>query len=262
MRLLWLGLLLPWLTPAGALAQSSFNGTWKIDLTESPSPAKPENYLLQNGIYRCSTCDPAVEIQADGRDHQISGEACYDTVSVQVIDDKRTLETDKKNGKPVGTVKITVSSDSNTSTREWTESCNANGDVVSGTDILSRVTKGPSGSHAISGSWLISKRVNRSENALVITLKLEGDIFSFVDPAGQGYTARLDGTETPFKGDLSGTVVSVKRISADTIEETDRRSGEIEGITRFVISADGKTMTVSIENQRNKTTRKFILHKQ
>ncbi len=36
------------------------------------------------------------------------------------------------------------------------------------------------------------KRVNRSENALVVTLKLEDDTFSFADPAGQSYAARLE----------------------------------------------------------------------
>lgn len=67
---------------------------------------------------------------------------------------------------------------------------------------------------------------NRSENALVVSLKLVGNAFSFADPAGQSYTAKLDGTETPFKGDLSGTMVSVKRIDENTIEETDNAMGK------------------------------------
>jgi hypothetical protein len=83
------------------------------------------------------------------------------------------------------------------------------------------VAKGPNGAHAISGSWLISKRLNRSENALLVTLKLEGNTFSFADPAGQGYAAKLDGTEAPIAGDLSHTMVSVKRIDENTVEETD-----------------------------------------
>jgi len=247
-----------------AMAQSRFDGTWKIDLAESQSqtPAKPDVYLLQDNTYRCTTCDPPLDIRADGRDQKITGEPCYDTVSLKVVDDWTTEETDKRIGKTVGTSKMTVSSDGNSATVEWTESCNVNGDVVSGTLILSRVTKGPRGSHAVSGSWQIVKRVNLSENALVVTLKLEGDTFSFADPTGQSYAARLDGTETPVKGDLSNTMVSVKRIGENTIEETDKHDGKVVEVTRFTPSADGKTMTASMENKVKGTTRQLVCHKQ
>jgi hypothetical protein len=261
-QLLGFGLLLSWLIPVQALAQSPLDGTWKINLAESQSSTKPDVYLLQDNTYRCTTCDPPLDIRADGRDQKITGEPCYDTVSLKVVDDWTTEETDKRSGKTVGTSRMTVSSDGNSATVEWTESCNANGDVVSGKDILSRVTKGPCGSHAVSGSWLIAKRANRSENALVATLKLEGDTFSFADPAGQSYAAKLDGTETPFKGDLSNTMVSVRRIGENTIEETDKHDGKVVEVVRFTLSADGKTMTISMENKVKGTTRQFVAHKQ
>jgi hypothetical protein len=104
--------------------------------------------------------------------------------------------------------------------------------------------------------------VNRSENALVVTLKLDGSTFSFADPTGQSYTAKLDGTETPFRGDLSGTMVSVKRIDEHRIEETDKHNEKIVEVTRFTCSADGKTMSVSMENKVNETTRHFVAHRQ
>jgi len=250
------------LVQAMAMAQSPFEGVWKVDLAESESSTKIYAYLLQDGTYRCTTCDPPLDIRADGQDHKITGVACYDTVSLKVVDDWTTLETDKRSGKTVGTSRMTVSSDRNSATFEWTESCNANGDVVSGEDILGRVSKGPGGSHAVSGSWQILKRVDRSENALVVTLKLEGDTFSFADPAGQGYTARLDGTETPFKGSLSNTMVSVKRIGENTIVESDKQDGKVVEVTRFTLSTDGETMTVSMEDKVKGGTRQFVCHKQ
>jgi len=172
------------------------------------------------------------------------------------------VETDKRNGKAVGTTRMTVSLDGNAATVEWTESCNAQNDVVAGKDILSRVARGPSGAHAISGSWLISKRLNRSENALVVVLKLEANTFSFADPTGQGYAAKLDGTETPITGDLSNTMVSVKLIDENTVEETDKRDGKIVEVTRFTVSADGKTLTVFMENKTNGAIKQFIAYKQ
>jgi hypothetical protein len=243
-------------------AQSRFDGTWKIDLAESEAPTKPEVYLLQGSTYQCATCDPPLDIRADGRDQKITGEACYDTVSLKVVNDRTTAETDKRIGKTVGTSKMTVSSDGNSATVEWMESCNANGDVITGKDILSRVTKGPRGSHAVSGSWQIVKRVNRSENALVITLTLEGDIFSFADPTGQSYAARVDGTASPIKGDLTNTMVSLRLIGENTIEETDKHDGKVLAVTRFTPSADGSTMTISIENKVKGSVRRFVAHRQ
>jgi hypothetical protein len=251
-------LLISWLMLVQAMAQSPFDGVWKAEPTESDTPREPEVYLLQGDTYRCTTCSPPLDIRADGRDQKITGEPCYDTVSLQVVDDRTTVETDKRSGKTVGTSKMTVSSDGNSATIDWKGSCNVNGDVVSETFILSRVAEGRRGSHAVSGSWQIVKRVNMSENAIVATLKLEGDTFSFSDPTGQGYTANLDGTETPIKGDLSNTMVSLKRIGENTIEETDEHDGKVVGVTRFTVSAGGKTMTVSLENKVKGGTRQFV----
>jgi hypothetical protein len=244
------------------MGQSPFDGTWRLDTSDSQPSTVHYDYLLQGGIYHCTTCDPPVELPADGRDHKITGEPCYDTVSVKVVDSRTTEETDKRNGRIMGTFRLMVSADGKTATDEWTESCNAKGDVVSGQDIMNRVAEGLRGAHAISGSWKISKRLNRSENALVITLKLAADTFSFSDPAGQGYTASLDGTETPINGDLSGSVVSVKRTDDRTIEEAEKHDGKVNQITWFVVSADGKALTISQENTANATTRQFVAHKQ
>jgi len=192
-QLLYFGAMLSLMMPVQVMAQSHFDGTWKINLAESQSSTKPSVYLLQDGTFQCPTCDPPLEIPADGGDHKITGEPCYDTVSIKVVDDRTTEEIDKRNGKAVGTTRMTVSLDGNTATVEWTESCNAQGDVVAGKDIMARVAQAPRGAHAISGSWRITKRLNRSENALVVTLKLEGNAFSFADP--QGRVTRRSWTE-------------------------------------------------------------------
>jgi hypothetical protein len=92
-------LLISWVT--FVQAQSRFDGTWKIDFTESQSPTKDDDYLLQDNRYRCTTCDPPLDIRADGRDQKIIGEPCYDTVSLKVVEDWTTVETDKRNGKTV-----------------------------------------------------------------------------------------------------------------------------------------------------------------
>ena len=250
------------LIDAQVLAQSLFDGKWRIDLDSSRRSQPPDVYLLQDGKYQCKTCDPPVEIRADGSETKITGDPCYDSVSIRVVDDRTTEETYRRGAATVGTSRMTVSPDGQTATVEWMESCNAKGDQITGKDVLSRVDKGPRGAHAISGSWRIVKSLNRSDNALVATIRLEGDTFEFADPAGQSYSAKLDGTETPMKGDVSHTTVSVKRIGANTIEETDKREGKIVETTRFTVSPDGRKLTITIERPNNGGTREFVAYKQ
>lgn len=261
MQLLRFVFVLTCLVPALALAQSPFDGTWRVVPGSDQFPTKPDVYLLEGGVYHCPTCDPPLTIAADGAGHKITA-PCYDTVSVKVVDGRTTEETDKRNGKIVGTVKMTVSSDGNTATVESTEMCNAKGDVITAKKSMERVAQGPPGAHAVSGSWRTTKYLNMSENALVATMKLEGDTFSFGDPAGMSYTAKLDGTETPIKGDLGNHLVSVKRIDERTIQQTEKRGGKVVNIMHITVSSEGKTMTFSGGDKANGTAWQFVAQKQ
>ncbi len=68
-------------------------------------PKKPDVYLLQNGMYECKNCVPVVNVKADGQDQKVTGHPYYDSVAVKVISDHEIEETDKKDGKVVGTLK-------------------------------------------------------------------------------------------------------------------------------------------------------------
>jgi len=48
-KLLWIGLPIVLLMPVPAMAQSDFDGTWKIDLNKATMPDKPDVLLLQGG---------------------------------------------------------------------------------------------------------------------------------------------------------------------------------------------------------------------
>jgi len=52
-----LGLLLPWLLTAQVLAQSRFDGQWRIDDTLTQSTIHYD-YVLQAGMFRCTTAIP------------------------------------------------------------------------------------------------------------------------------------------------------------------------------------------------------------
>jgi hypothetical protein len=250
------------LMPAVAMAQSAFDGTWKFDLKTAKFPEKPDVFLLQDGMYRCKTCVPAMDVKADGQDQKVSGHPYYDMVSIKLVDDRTIAETDKKNGKTVATSKTWVSADGNTLMFEFSDSSATNADPVTGKGEEKRVAKGPAGSHAISGSWRMSKMDTLSDNAMTITYKVSGDSLSMNSPTGQSYTAKLDGTEAPYKGDPGTTSVSVKKVDKNTMEETDKRDGKVISVAHMMVSADGKTMTLKVEDKVHETTSEFTAMKQ
>jgi hypothetical protein len=250
------------LTPVVVLAQSAFDGTWKVDMNKAEFPKKPDVYLLQNGMYECKTCVPAVKIKADGQDQAVTGHPYYDTAAVQVISDHEIEETDKKDGKTVATSKTTVSPDGKTLTFEFSDSSNTNAAPVTGKGEETRVAKGPAGSNAISGSWRILKFETLSDNAITWTYKVSGDELTMTTPTGQSYTAKLNGTEAPYQGDPGTTAVSVTMSGKDTLQETDKRGAKVISVAKMTLGSDGKTATVVVEDKLHGTTSQFVAVKQ
>ena len=248
--------------PVLASAQNVLDGTWKADLSKSQLPKKPDVYLLQDGIYECKTCVPPIRIKADGHDQNVSGHPYYDTMSIKIIDDRNITTTRNKNGKPVIVDKMTVAADGATATLEFTDSSATNADPVTGKVEMSRVVKGPAGSHAISGSWRTTKLSNFSNNGITLTYKTQGDVLSMTTPTGQSYTAKLDGTDAPYKGDPGTTSVSVKVIDKNTVEETDKLDGKVISVARMVVAANGKSMTIFVDDKLRGTTAQYVAEKQ
>jgi hypothetical protein len=261
-KLLGIGLLVSLLVPAWAKAQSAFDGTWKFELSTAQFPKKPDVFLLQDGKYSCKSCVPPIEVKADGQDQKVSGHPYFDTLSVKVVDEHTIEETNKKDGKINGTSTSTVSADANTLTFVFSDSSATNSAPVTGKGESTRVAKGPAGAHLISGSWRTTKMDNLSENALLVTFKVEGDTLTMSSPTGQGYTAKLDGTDAPYQGDPGTTSVSVKRLGKNGFEETDKRDGKVISVARNTVSADGTTLQVVIDDKLHGTTSKFVAQKQ
>ena len=245
-----------------ALAQSAFDGTWKFNLNDAQFSKKPDVFVLKDGRYQCKTCVPPIDVKADGTDQPVTGHPYFDSVAIKVVDDRTVEETDKKGGKTVTTAKTVVSPDGKSATFEFSDSSNTTGDPVTGKGISTRVAKGPTGSHALSGSWVTSKMDTLSDNALLVTLKVEGDSLSMSNQTGQSYTAKLDGSDSPFHGDPGITSVSVKRTGKDSIEEADKRDGKVIYVSHLTVSADGKTITSKFEDKLHGTHSQFTATKQ
>ena len=80
---------------------------------------------------------------------------------------------------------------------------------------------------------------NLTENARTLSFKSTADGLSMSTRTGQSYTAKFDGQEFPVAGDPRGTMVSLKRVNANTIVETDTQNGKVVEVDRWTVAPDG-----------------------
>jgi hypothetical protein len=248
--LLTAGVLIVLTIPTESNAQSNFDGTWKVDFNAA-MPRKVNVWVLQNGRFRCASCSPTIEVKADGEDQPVKRQP-YDTISVKIVDHQTVREIEKKNGQTVSDEKLTVSADGNTVTDEF-----GNWKL-----IMTRIAKAPAGAHTLSGSWQPLKMESISDRELLVTYKLEGEIFSMSRPTGQSYTAKLNGTDAPYRGDPDTNGVAVKRVSKNVLEETDKLNGKAVSLARLTVALDGKSITVSVRDLQDGSINEFTMRKQ
>jgi len=243
-----------------AFGQSAFDGTWKGN-PQSVEVKGNDKYSLQNGMYRCDTCVPKIAVKADGQDHAVSGSPYMDTTNVQEVNDHTVQITSKKSGKQVGSTKMTASEDGKALTAEWSFVAES-GKEGKGKTVYERVGEATAGANKISGTWKPGKIEDVSASVITIAFKATEDGLSMSDPIGDSYTAKFDGKDYPYKGDPGITSVSLKKIDANTIEETDKRNGKVAYVARMVVSADGKTMKFFIADKLRNTTSNWTAEKQ
>jgi hypothetical protein len=245
---------------ATLFAQSPFDGTWMTKLDTAKFPTKPDKYSLTNNMYECLTCVPKIAVKADGNDQKVTGHPYYDSIAVKVVNASEVEIVEKKDGKVMYTDTATVSADGKTLHDKFTDTTEAK--PVTGEVTSTRVSPGDAGSHALSGAWRTSKVDTVSSNGLTVTYQGTADGLKMADPNGESYDAKFDGKDYPVAGDPGHTLVSLKRIAANTIEETDKRDGKVVGISRMMVSKDGKTIHVEYTDKQHETTTTFDMEKQ
>jgi hypothetical protein len=127
--------------------------------------------------------------------------------------------------------------------------------------VSKRVDRGPAGSHTLSGSWQAYK-VSRSKNGSIITYRCTADGFSAETPLGEKFNARFDGKDYLVEDDPAHTMVSVKLLSPNTIEQTNKQNGKVVGVLRLTVAPDSNTIHVTYENKEDNTTTSHEMRKQ
>jgi hypothetical protein len=146
---------------------------------------------LSGGQYSCSSCDPPLDVKADGMDHKVSGHAYYDTAMAKVTGPNSDEVILKQGGKEFAHLKETVSADGKTLTTRFTN--HVGKETVTGETIEQRVAPGPAGSHPVSGSWQ-PQQLAGSDVMRTTQYRMSQDGLQ-MHWNGQSYDARFDGKE-------------------------------------------------------------------
>jgi len=228
---------------------ATIDGTWKADLASVHIEAKPDELLLQDGKFSCSTCTPAYTVDADGEFHPVD-RPYADSMSVKIDDDNNVTVTSRKGDRVVGTNHYSVSEDGKTLTIQFSDSSVEGAPPVTGSQTETRVGDAPAGAHAVSGSWQVAQVNQVSDEGLVFTYKLDGDKVHLSTPGGISYDAVLGGPAVPIAGDIAGTTAAIAKTDDGAYVETDSRDGMAINVITMTVGDDGK-MHVVQEDKRN-----------
>jgi hypothetical protein len=247
------------LVPAAALASSPFDGTWKARADSIKVTGKPDVITLANGEYHCVSCVPELKVPADGKEHAVTGHPYYDAVTVTVVSPTTIEAVYKMKGKETVRETDVVSADGKSYTGTFVDKSGAK--EATGSFSETRVAAGPAGSHAISGSWQAAPGMQGNDAAMTIQYQMAGDHLK-ANFNGRTYDAPLDGTQVPLTNDPGKTMVSVKRVDANTLQETDRRDGKVTDEVRIAAAPDGKTLNMQDKDVAHGQTTTLMFDKQ
>jgi endonuclease YncB( thermonuclease family) len=108
---------------------------------------------------------------------------------------------------------------------------------------------------AFEGTW-------KADPSTTVSYKIDGDAVTMTTPAGQSYTAKVDGTDAPYVGDPNVTSVSLMKTSDNTLVESDKRDGETVSVHTMKITPDGKTIAISVRDKVSGTMTKLVAVRQ
>lgn len=222
-------------------ADDPFLGKWKLNPSKSVLTDQMKVEALGANKYAFDFGGGQSEtIVADGTDQP----GLFNTtlsVTVQAPDTWKVVR--KGQGRVLLTGIWKLSQDGNTLRDAFTAN-QPDGSNVS----LDYVYKRTAGTSGFPGTWeSTSEKVN---SAIELQIQPFEDGLSFVNPAAQTTKKmKFDGKEYPDEGPNvpSGAVSSGRRLNERTLELTDKIKGKIRDTQQIKLSADGKTLTMTVQ---------------
>ncbi len=178
----------------------------------------------------------------DGRDYPVEQSPVYDAVALRRINGRTFEVTRKKDGRVLSFGRYEAS-------RDGAELVMTN-KVISPRGQFVEVwtrTGAKNPENLLVGEWTTDagKTVRRSPGVLTITA-VGANAVRYLSGSGMSYTAPLDGTESRPQNSRDDSV-SVKVIDSRTVEETWKSNGRVGDVGRYVVSSDGREMTVTFD---------------
>jgi FlaG/FlaF family flagellin (archaellin) len=209
----------------GLHAQDPRIGTWT--LVSSQSALDPANKLsitpLKDGVHVVMSGDTHLDFTAkfDGHDVPAPGNLGFNQIELRRIDKRQSEVTEKKDGAVVATVS------------------KGHADQVT---VWARSGGAKVADNLFAGEW--TEDVSKTRMRQGPALKIEADGGGVRFAWDYSYTARFDGKPYDLKNSRNDTV-TLALVDAHTVDAVYKRDNQIAQKDRWVVSADGKQMTLT-----------------
>ena len=218
-------------------------GSWK--LISAQSSLDPPNKLSITSEHGEVHVVISGETHADftaklnGRDTPVQDNPAFDQIELHKINKHQVELREKKNGSLVSTIHEKLSKDG----KELTSSTSQIGHAERIT-VWKRTGGKKSATDLFAGDW--TEDLSKSQMAEGMALKIQADGKDGIRfSGGYSYTARFDGKEYDVKNSPNDTV-TLQLVDSHTVDAVYRRDNQITQKDRWVVSADGSEMTVTI----------------
>jgi len=227
--------------PTRAGAEDPRIGSWT--LVSAQSALDPPNKLSitsgQNGVHVVMSGETRLDFTAkkDGHETSVAGNPAFNQVEVHRVGKKQAEVEEKKDGRPVATIREQLSANGNELTVTTVRKGHA--DMIT---VWTRTGGTKVAADPMAGEWTQDLTKTRLRQGL--TIHIEADGGAGVRFSGEfNYTARFDGKPYDLKNSRNDTV-TLKLVDAHTVNSVYRRDNQPVEKDRWVVSADGQQMTL------------------
>lgn len=217
-------------------------GSWKLISAQS-SLDPPNKLSITSGhgeVHVVISGETHADFTAklNGHDTSLQNNPAFDQIELRKIDKHHVQVREKKAGAVVVVIDDKVSRDANELTSKTSQTGRA--DKVT---VWKRTGGKKSATDLFAGEWIEDRSKSRTEQGMALKINPDGkDSVRF--SGDYSYSARFDGKEYDLKNSTNDTV-ALQLVDPHTVDAIYRRDTQTTQKDRWVVSADGSTMTVT-----------------
>ena len=217
-------------------------GSWT--LTSAQAALDPPNKLsiipVPNGVHLVMSGETRLDFtaRADGHGTSVAGNPAFNQIELHRVSKRQSEVKEMKDGALVATVRESISNDG----KELVITT-ANQGQPEKVTVWTRTGGAAAGKDLFAGEWTQDLSKTRLRQGLA--LKIEPDGSDGIRFSGTySFTGRFDGKQYDLHNALNDTV-QLALVDAHTVDAVYRRDDQITQRDHWVVSADGRTMTLT-----------------